>query len=148
MKSVHAEIQERAFRRQNGDGHELENWMAAERDVIYSPPCILTEGPDEIHVQAVVPLVNRKTLQVVLGFIRAGEFPMLTTKGRRGERIYLREFGGEQLLRQFDLPARIDPKCAKATLENGVLYITAKKAAMSPVHAIIEEVKSAKYTAG
>ncbi len=148
MKSVHAEIRQRAFQREDGEGHELENWLAAERDVIYSPPCILAESHDEIHIQAAVPLVNPKTLQVdIMPESITIEGRMLTTKGRRGERIHLREFGGEQLLRQFDLPARIDPKCAKATLENGVLYITAKKAALTLVPAIIEEVKSAKHTA-
>ena len=32
--------------------------------MIYSPPCILAESHDEIHVQEAVPLVNPKTLEV------------------------------------------------------------------------------------
>jgi HSP20 family molecular chaperone IbpA len=72
---------------------------------------------------------------------------MLKTKARLGERIHLCEFGGEQLLRQCDLPARINPKYAKATLENGVLNITAKRAAMTLASPIVEEVKSAKHSA-
>ena len=150
MKSVHAEIQKRALQRRarDGEGHELEDWLAAEHDVLYSPPCVLAESRDEIHVQAAVPLVNAKSLQVDVmpeSITIAGR--MLTTKARQGDRVYLREFGGGQLLRQFYLPARIDPKCAKATLENGVLDITAKKAAMTLASPIVEEIKSVKHSA-
>jgi len=72
---------------------------------------------------------------------------MLKTKACLDERIHLREFGGEQLLRQLDLPARINPKCAKATLENGVLNITARKSAVVVSVPIVEEVKNAKHSA-
>ena len=66
---------------------------------------------------------------------------------RRGETIHLREFGWEQLLRQLDLPARINPKYAKVTLENGVLNITAKRAPMTLASPMVEEIKSAKHSA-
>jgi HSP20 family molecular chaperone IbpA len=118
--------------------------------VLYSPPCILTETQDEIHLQAAVPCVDAKSLQVdVMPHSIPIEGRMLKTKCR-GERIHLREFGGEQLLRQFALPARINPKSAKATLENGVLNITAKKAAMTAMtlaSPMVEEIKSAKHSA-
>jgi len=61
--------------------------LAAERDVIYSPLCILAENHDEIHVQAAVPLVNPKTLQVdMMPESITIEGRMVTTKGatRRG----------------------------------------------------------------
>ena len=148
MTSVHEKIRARAFQQRHGEGHELEDWLAAERDVLYSPPCILTETQDEIHLQAVVPSVDAKSLQVdVMPHSITIEGRMLETKSRLGGRIHLREFGGEQLLRQLDVPARINPKYAKATLENGVLNITAKKAAMVLSVPIVEEVKCAKHSA-
>jgi HSP20 family molecular chaperone IbpA len=147
MKSVHEKIRARAFQ-QHGEGHELEDWLEAERDVLYSPPCILTETQDEIHLQATVPRVDAKSLQVdLMPHSITIEGRMLKTKARMGERIHLREFGGEQLLRQFELPRRINPKYAQATLENGVLNITAKKAAMVLSVPIVEEVKTAKHSA-
>ena len=116
--------------------------------MLYSPPCILTETQDEIHLQAAVPRVDAKSLQVdVMPHSITIEGRMLKTKARRGEKIHLREFGREQLLRQLDLPARINPKYAKATLENGVLNITAKRAAMTRASPIVEEIKSAKHSA-
>ena len=148
MKSVHEQIRARACQQEHGEGYELEDWLAAERDVLYSPPCVLTETQDEIHLQAAVPRVDAKSLQVdVMPHSITIEGRMLKTKARRGEKIHLREFGREQLLRQLDLPARINPKYAKATLENGVLNITAKRAAMTRASPIVEEIKSAKHSA-
>ena len=148
MRSVHEKIRARAFQQRHGEGHELEDWLAAERDVLYLPPCILTETQDEIHLQAAVPRVDAKSLQVdVMPHSITIEGRMLKTKARRGEKIHLREFGREQLLRQLDLPARINPKYAKATLENGVLNITAKRAAMTLASPMVEEIKSARHSA-
>jgi HSP20 family molecular chaperone IbpA len=148
MKSVHQQIRARAFQQQRGEGHELEDWLIAEREVLYSPRCILTETEDEIHLQAAVPCVDAKSLQVdVMPYSITIEGRMLKTKACLGERIHLRKFGGEQVLRQFDLPARINPKYAKATLENGVLSITAKKAAMVLSVPMVEEIKGAKHSA-
>src|SRR5579872_2067351 len=129
MKFVHEQIRARAFQQRDGEGHGLEDWLAAERDVLYSPPCILTETPDKIRLQVAVPCVDAKSLQVdVMPHSITIEGRMLKTKTCVGERIHLRGFGGKQLLRQLDSPARINPKYAKATLENGVLNITARKA--------------------
>jgi HSP20 family molecular chaperone IbpA len=72
---------------------------------------------------------------------------MLKTKELQGETTHRRQFGREQLLRQLDLPARIDPKYAKAILENGVLNITAKRAPMTLASAVLEQIKSAKHSA-
>ena len=148
MKSVHEQIRARALQEQHGEGHDLEDWLEAERDVLYSPPCILTETQDEIHLQAAVPCLDVKSLQVdVMPHSITIEGRMLKKKERRGEKIHLREFGREQLLRQLDLPALINPKYTKATLENGVLNITAKRAPMTLASPIVEEIKSAKYSA-
>jgi HSP20 family molecular chaperone IbpA len=148
MKSVHEQIRTRACQQEHGEGYELEDWLAAERDVLYSPPCVLTETQDEIRLQAAVPCVDAKSLQVdVMPRSITIEGRRLKTKARLGEKIHLREFGREQLLRQLDLPARINPKYAKATLENGVLNITAKKAAMVLSVPVVEEVNCAKHSA-
>lgn len=148
MKSIHGKIRARAFQQQHGEGHELEDWLAAEREVLYSPRCILTETPDEIHLQAAVPCMDAKSLQVdVMPHSITIEGRMAKTKACLGEKIHLREFGAEQVLRQLDLPARINPKRAKATLENGVLDITARKSAVVVSVPIVEEVKNAKHSA-
>lgn len=148
MRSVHEQIRARAFQQPRGEGHELENWLEAERDVLYSPACMLTETQDEIHLQAAVPRVDVRSLQVdVMPHSITIEGRMRKTKECQGETSHRRQFGREQLLRQLDLPARIDPKYAKATLENGVLNITAKRAAMTLASPMVEEIKSARHSA-
>src|SRR2546427_13190561 len=62
MKSVHEKIRARAFQQQHGEGHKLEDWLEAERDVLYSPPCIVTEAQTEIHLQAARPGADAKSL--------------------------------------------------------------------------------------
>ena len=148
MKSVHEQIRARALQQQHGEGHELQDWLAAERDVLYSPPWILTETQDEIRLQAAVPCVDAKSLQVdVMPHSITIEGRMLKTKECQGETIHLPEFGRGQLLRQLDLPARINPKYAKTILENGVLSITAKKAATVLSVPMVEAIKSARHSA-
>ena len=148
MRSVHEQIRARAFQQPRGEGHELENWLEAERDVLYSPACMLTETQDEIRLEAAVPCVDAKSLQVdVMPHSITIEGRMMKTKACRGETIHRLKFGREQLLRQLDLPARINPKYAKATLENGVLNITAKRAAMTLASPMVEEIMSAKHSA-
>jgi HSP20 family molecular chaperone IbpA len=62
------------------------------------------------------------------------------------ERVHFTEFGEKPLMRQFDLPARIDPNEVTATLEDGVLQITAKKAAVT-IAPMIAEVKTRRTAA-
>jgi HSP20 family molecular chaperone IbpA len=49
-------------------------------------------------------------------------------------------------MRQFELPVRIDPDNVTATLEDGVLRITAKKAAAT-IAPMIAEVKARRTAA-
>jgi len=113
--TVHDEICQRAFRlfQQRGrqSGHELEDWLAAEREVLYCPASELAESNYQIRIQVVVPGIDARTLQVDV-------LPnSITIEGKIGEK---------RLLRRYDLSARIDPDEVEATLSDGVLQITAK----------------------
>lgn len=69
-------------------------WLAAERDVFYSPPGILTETRDKIQ-QTAVPCVDAKSLQVDLMLHSLTiEGQILRKRPRRGEKIHLCESGG------------------------------------------------------
>lgn len=147
MKTVHHEVCRRAFciYQQKGTkgGHELEDWLEAEREVICSPPCELAESGDEIRIQAAMPGLVVRNLQVdVLPNSITIEGKVARTQARSGEEVHFSEFGEKRLLRQFDLPAQIDPNEVQASLENGNLSIVAKKmyatvppAAHEPKHA-------------
>jgi HSP20 family molecular chaperone IbpA len=59
-----------------------------------------------------------------------------------GDKVHVSELGNKRLLRQFDLPARIEPEQVKAILENGVVHIIARKAA-TPDREAVNLVKGA-----
>jgi HSP20 family molecular chaperone IbpA len=121
MKTVHDEVRERAFRvfqdRGCEAGHELEDWLEAERDVLFFPRCILAETEDQIRITASVPGFGARTLQVDV-------LPdAITIEGKV-------EGSERRLLRQLALPARVDPDDVQATIDGGVLRIAARKTAI------------------
>jgi HSP20 family molecular chaperone IbpA len=140
MKCVHNEVRECAFNRfrEHGccEGRELDDWAEAEREVLCSPPSTLSEGERVIHIHAAVPGCAAASLQVnVLPQSITIEGCMEQADGRAGEKVHFSELAKKRLLRQFDLPARIEPEQAQAVLENGVLHIIARKAAASGLEA-------------
>jgi HSP20 family protein len=142
-KDVHDEICEKAFRlfQQRGRqaSNELEDWVDAEHEVLCCPPSELAETKDEIRIRAAVPGFSSRTLRVDLlpnSIIIEGQ--METTKHSNDEKIHFSELTEKKLLRQFDLPTLIDPERVKATLEDGILRISAKKAAVTASPIVVE----------
>lgn len=132
MKCVHNDVRECAFRRfrEHGccEGRELEDWAEAEREVLYSPPSTISEGESMIHIHAAAPGFAASCLQVNV-------LPQSITIEGCMEPAE-RHAGKHRLLRQFELPARVDPEQVKAMLENGVLHIVARKAAAPDLKAV------------
>jgi HSP20 family molecular chaperone IbpA len=134
MKTVHEEIEGRAYdlSRQRGwkSGRELEDWEQAEREVLCCPPSELLESEHEIVITATVCGVDVKTLQVdVLPNSITIEGTVGELQERNGENIHLLKIGGRRLLRQFALPARINPEEVTAVFDSPVIRIVARKAA-------------------
>ena len=134
MQCVHNDVRECAYRRfrEHGscEGRELEDWTEAEREVLYSPPSTVSESEHAIHIHAAAPGLAASALQVnVLPQSITIEGCMERSGQQTGDKVHLSEPGHKRLLRQFDLPARIEPEQVKAVLENGVVHIIARKAA-------------------
>jgi HSP20 family molecular chaperone IbpA len=148
--SVHDEIRRRAYYLylHSGcqEGHELEDWLRAEREVLCFPPTELAETEDEYRIKVGVPGFDDYTLQVdVLPYLIAVQATAEKMEVPNDELIHFSEFGEKRLLRQFDLPTCIDPDGVTATVDKGILRIVAKKAvATAPVK---EEVKVARPVA-
>jgi HSP20 family molecular chaperone IbpA len=135
--AVHDEIRQRAYYLflQKGcqEGHELEDWLMAERDLLCFPPSELAETKDEIRIKVAVPGFDAYTLQVdVLPDSITIEARAEKTEVPNDELIHFSEFGVKRLFRQFDLPTCIDPDGITATVDKGMLRIVAKKAAVAP----------------
>jgi HSP20 family molecular chaperone IbpA len=142
MKSVCDEVRERAYRlfleKGGGDGHDLEDWLTAERELLCAPPCELTETEHEIRIKAEVPGFDVKALQVdVLPESITIEGYVEKKEEGKGAKTLIQK----RLLRQFELPARVDPQRVKATLENDLLEVVAKKE-VSTVTPIVNKVNT------
>ena len=131
-------ISERAFGlfagRGFGDGHALDDWLAAEREICW-PAGELVEGDSEF------------TLSVALSGFEAGEISVAATPRelivhakRRSERtqqprehgeVRWSEFRSNDVYRRIELPRDIDVQKVSASLNNGLLKIVAAKAPMT-----------------
>jgi HSP20 family molecular chaperone IbpA len=127
--------------------HALEDWVEAEREVLCRPPSELVETNEEIRIRALVPGFCARALAVdVLPDSITIEGQVKYTEHPGEEKIDFSEFGEKRLVRQFELPARIDPDNVTATLEDGVLRIAAKKAAVT-IAPMMAEVKTRRIAA-
>jgi HSP20 family molecular chaperone IbpA len=136
MNTLQEHIRRRAYYlfRQKGcrPDHELEDWKQAEREVVCCPPSELAETNDEIRIRAVVAGFSARALTVdVLPYSITIEGQVKYAEHAGEEKIHFSEFGERRLMRQFELPVRIDPDNVTAMLEDGVLRIAAKKAAVT-----------------
>ena len=112
------------------EGKDIEDWLAAERELLWSPPAELTETKDEFRIRVAVPGFNEKTIEVTATpeavFVKADAS---SEEKKENEGTVFTEFGERTLFRRGDLPEPADVDDATATLSNGVLTVTAKKAA-------------------
>ncbi|MBZ5699888.1 MAG: Hsp20 family protein [Acidobacteriia bacterium] len=134
MDEVFNRITKRAFEIFEGNGrvfgHEIDNWLKAEREFLHPVHIQLTESGESLDVQAEVPGFNEKDLEVNVEPCR------VTISGKRetskeqkkGKTVYS-EACCDQILRVVDLPAEVETDKVTATLKNGVLALTMPKVA-------------------
>ena len=123
------EVRHRAFDyfQQRGEllGNDWEDWLRAEREVLWRPPAEMFENASTIVLRVAVPGFAPKSIQVTATphslLIQATE-----THQHDGlqDRLHFCEFG-QQLFRRFDLPARVDPDNVSATWDKGIVEIVA-----------------------
>jgi len=106
-------------------GNDWEDWLRAERELLWKPAAEMFENPRTIVVRVAVPGFDAASLHVTAS-PRA-----LLVQGRDAHchegleaRLHFCEFG-QHLFRAFEMPARIDPNTVSATLDKGILEIMA-----------------------
>ena len=136
MDEVFNNITKRAFEIFKGNGrifgHELDDWLKAEREFLHPVHIQLAESGDSFDVKAEVPGFDEKDLEINV------EPRRVTISGKRetskeekkGKSVYS-ESGCDQVLRVVDLPAEVETDKVTATLKNGVLALTMPKVAKS-----------------
>lgn len=123
------DIRRRAFEyfRERGQymGNDWDDWLRAERELLWRPDAEMLEHPSAIVLRVAVPGFDARSIQVTAA---PHSLVVQSTETHHHEGIEARlrfcEFG-QCLFRRFDLPARIAPSTVSATLDKGILEIIA-----------------------
>lgn len=110
------------------DGHDLEDWLFAESELLGKMPVELSETDKELTVSAGLPGFSDKDIEIRVEprrlFITVKREEKSENK-QKGQTFYSER--SKELFRTIDLPAEIDPDKVKATLSKGGLDITMPK---------------------
>jgi type II secretory pathway predicted ATPase ExeA/HSP20 family molecular chaperone IbpA len=112
-------------------GHDREDWLRAESEILFNVQVEITERESELIVHANVPGFSENDLKVeaaprclcILG--RHEEAP-----GEAEEKVVASQRRCQRIFRLLDLPSEIDPDGMKATVRNGILEINLPKVAV------------------
>ena len=110
------------------DGHDLEDWLVAESEVVGKMPLELKETDKELTVTAGLPGFNENDIEIRVEPRRlfiTGKQEEKSEDKKKGEIIYSER--SNEVFRTIDLPVEIDPDKVKATLHKGELEITMPK---------------------
>jgi HSP20 family protein len=111
-------------------GHALEDWLQAEKEIMGSPASELTDKGDFYEFKIAVPGFNEKNTNVTAtsNGIAVHGTAKWEYKGEQ-DKVLWSEFGTKDFQREFNFPDEIDVNHTTATVENGILLITAPKMA-------------------
>ena len=114
--------------RNNGDGHALDDWLEAERNLCW-PAAKLTEADSAFTLE--VALAGFEPSEIALTATPREIMIMAkhehTKKSDEKEATKLRwsEFRSDEVYRRIELPSAVDVRKTTATLKNGLLIIVA-----------------------
>jgi HSP20 family protein len=107
------------------DGHDLEDWLFAEFEVLGKTPVELAETENELTVTAGLPGFAEKDIAITVEprrVVITGKREEDSESKKKGETVYSER--SSEVFRAIDLPAEVDVDKAKATLSKGELEIT------------------------
>jgi HSP20 family protein len=111
-------------------GKDFENWLSAERELIWKPAVELREHGREFLLEMAVPGMEAKDLdiQVTPGDLLVKGKAHHEHKEEKGA-VHICEFESGRLFRAIQFPKKINPNKVKAEFKNGMLRIKAPIAA-------------------
>jgi HSP20 family protein len=127
---LHDRITKRAYdifnRNGEGFGKALDDWLKAERELLWKPSIELQEKDGEFTLCIAVPGVDPKTLDIEVTpreiLVKANlKHEHKEEKGT----VHICEFASGDLFRSVHFPKSIAPDKVKAEFKNGMLIITA-----------------------
>ena len=137
LETMAERVRERAYeisQSRGTNGREIDDWLQAERDLIFKPDSDLIERDGKFEIRVAAP-----------GF-KAAETSVTATPGalivsaksshkheEKNADVHFCEFGARTLYRRLDLPKPINVEKVTARLDDGVLRITAQKSQIAAV---------------
>jgi HSP20 family protein len=130
MDKMRDRIMQRAHEifRSNGGifGRDLDDWLQAERELVWKPSIELDEKDNEFRLRVSVPGVDPKDIDIEVTpediLVKADLHH--EHKEEKGE-VYTCEFASGNLFRSVHLPKKIDPEKVKAEFKNGIVSLKA-----------------------
>ena len=127
-------VQRRAFdlfeKRGEGPGHDVEDWIRAEHELLGWTAAELTEKDNAYQLQISLPGFEAKDVEVTASptelIVHASTRE--DKKTQKGEVLWT-EFGSNEVYRRFAVLNPINVQRVTATLENGLLKINAPETA-------------------
>jgi HSP20 family molecular chaperone IbpA len=128
-----AAIERRAFdlfEKRGGElGHDLEDWLKAEHELLGWPSAELTEKDGVYQMEIALPGFAAKDVEITA---TPGEVIVHAAtkeeKKTEKENVLWTEFGSNDVYRRFEVPTPINVEQVAANLDNGLLRITAPEA--------------------
>jgi HSP20 family molecular chaperone IbpA len=136
MRDVRHLIARRAYQlfadRGFADGHDLDDWLRAERELLHSAPLELRETDSEFILRAELPgfrenevTVAADPLSVIIMAEHEAEHEV-DSEQRKAKMLYS-EWRSNRVFRSLSLPVPVNPRKASMRLSNGLLEIKLTK---------------------
>jgi len=121
-------------------GKDIEDWLQAERELVWKPAIELEEKDDEFLLHVAAPGVDPKDIDIEVTaediLVKADVHHEHMEK--KGD-VYACEFASGNLFRSIHLPKKIDPDKVKAEFKNGMLSLKAPVAQEARAKKVTEE---------
>ena len=121
-------------------GKDIEDWLQAERELVWKPAIELEEKDNEFLLQIATPGVDPKDIDIEVTsediLVKADVHH--EHKEKKGD-VYACEFASGNLFRSIHLPKKIDPDKVKAEFKNGMLSLKAPVAEEARVKKVTVE---------
>jgi HSP20 family protein len=108
-------------------GHDLEDWLRAESELLRPVPLNVTESNGEYIVRAEVPGFGSKDIKISVEprcFAISGK---RETKEKENGRLIRSEWCADRIFRSLDLPSDVDTSTVSATVQDGILTVHLSK---------------------
>jgi HSP20 family molecular chaperone IbpA len=121
------------FQNHGNNGRDLDDWLQAERDLIFAPESELVERDGKYEIRVAAPGFKPAETNVTVlsdAVIVSAESSHKHEENK--EDVHFCEFGAKTLFRRLNLPTPINVDKVTANLDDGMLRIIAQKSENAP----------------